>query len=99
MVQQERALQKPIFYEHYSETDELEYDNHSEQDVEINDDERLKRISEENVFEGEEDNITEKKTPSTSKEDNPQDMTKTISVGDFVIFKVETNKEGQDGYQ
>ncbi|KAG5884599.1 hypothetical protein JTB14_002252 [Gonioctena quinquepunctata] len=43
-----------------SEPDELEYDNHSEQDIEMNDDEELNGISEENVSEGEKDNITEK---------------------------------------
>ncbi|KAG5868835.1 hypothetical protein JTB14_033274 [Gonioctena quinquepunctata] len=43
-----------------SEPDELEYDNHSEQDIEVNDDEGLNGISEENVSEGGEDNITEK---------------------------------------
>ncbi|KAG5894237.1 hypothetical protein JTB14_007864 [Gonioctena quinquepunctata] len=64
-------------------------DNHSEQDIEINDDEGLNGISEENVSEGEEDNITEKEnSPSTSKEDEPQDMTRTISSSPKFYAKV-----------
>lgn len=68
-----------------SKQDEFEYDNHSEQGIEINDTDGLNGLSAENISERE---YNRKFTLNVK--DKHQDVTRMVCIGEFVINKLQT---------